>query len=173
MDRGRPLAGAAAQPRRLAVLALLARAGARGLTRDKVIGTLWPETDDEKARRALTHAIYALRRDLGTEDAVEGSDTLRLGSEQITIDAAEFDGARAEGRFADAAALYDGPFMDGFHLPDAGEFEHWLDGERSELAGEYAEVLERLARDAAAAGNYREGCSGGASVPRRIRSMPG
>src|SRR5262250_938300 len=34
-DDGRPVAGAASQPRRLAVLAMLCCAGERGLTRDK------------------------------------------------------------------------------------------------------------------------------------------
>src|SRR5512145_2456164 len=97
---GQPVGGAAAQPRRLALLALLARAGDRGITRDKVIGTLWPDQDEEKSRRALTHALYALRRDLGSEDAIEGSRDLRFNHALVTSDLADFLLARAEGRLA-------------------------------------------------------------------------
>ena len=57
-DAAQPVAGAAAQPRRLAILALLARAGDRGLSREKVIGFLWPDSDEERARRLLSQAVY-------------------------------------------------------------------------------------------------------------------
>ena len=50
-EDGELLTGAASQPRRLAILALLARAGERGITREKIIGYLWPDSDDERARR--------------------------------------------------------------------------------------------------------------------------
>src|SRR4029453_3060946 len=43
-----PLMGAASQPRRLAVLALLTRAGERGMTRDKIAACLWPDADEER-----------------------------------------------------------------------------------------------------------------------------
>ena len=59
-----PLTGAAAQRRRLALLAILAVAGARGVSRDKVVALLWPERDAERARHALAQLLYAMRRDL-------------------------------------------------------------------------------------------------------------
>ena len=46
--------GAATQPRRLAVLALVARAGDRGTTREKVLALLWPDSEEEAARRAMS-----------------------------------------------------------------------------------------------------------------------
>src|SRR4029078_4551250 len=61
---GKPLAGAATQPRRLALLALLARAGERGVSRERILGLLWPDADDERGPRALTQALYALRQEL-------------------------------------------------------------------------------------------------------------
>src|SRR5207249_5468511 len=60
---GAPPTGAAAQRKTLALLALLAR-HPRGLSRDKVIAYLWPETDAEHGRSLLRQACYALRRDL-------------------------------------------------------------------------------------------------------------
>ena len=72
-DGDRSLSGAAQQPRRLAILALLARAGSRGVSRDHVLAMLWPDADEERARRTLNQALYALRRDLGNEDAISGT----------------------------------------------------------------------------------------------------
>src|SRR4029453_13994955 len=40
-NAGRAPAGGAIQPRRLAVLALIGRAGERGITRDKLLALLW------------------------------------------------------------------------------------------------------------------------------------
>ena len=44
---------------------MLACAGERGLTRDKLIAFFWPDADEERARRGLSQAVYALRQDLG------------------------------------------------------------------------------------------------------------
>ncbi|MCE9602407.1 MAG: hypothetical protein K8S21_09405 [Gemmatimonadetes bacterium] len=117
-------------PRRLALLASLAAAGAAGLTRDKLVSRLWPEDDDTRARAKLSQLLYALRTELGT-DLIEGTSTLRIDPAQCRSDVAEFDAALAERRDADAVALYVGPFLDGFHLSDNAEFSQWMDPERS------------------------------------------
>ena len=49
---GRPVAGAAAQRRNLALLAALAVAGEQGVPREKLSALLWPERDDENARNS-------------------------------------------------------------------------------------------------------------------------
>lgn len=148
------LAGEAAQPRRLALLALLARAGERGLSRDKLVGYLWPDTDDERARKTLSQALYALRRGSQNEELFLGTQELRLNPEVVTSDLAEFDTARREGNWTRAAAAYGGPFLDGFHLPGAAEFERWVEDQRQTLAIEYAELLERLAQQAEQDGQH-------------------
>ncbi len=51
---------------------------------------------------------------------------------------------------------YAGPLLEGFHVDGAPEFEHWLDGERTRLAREYAEALGRLATAAECAGDWNE-----------------
>ena len=48
----------------LTLLSLLAVAGDGGLSRDKIIGLLWSETDAERARHSLTQTLYAARRAL-------------------------------------------------------------------------------------------------------------
>ena len=59
-----PLRGAATQRRPLALLALLAAAGDRGINRDRLLAYLWPESDIERARGSLKQTLYILRRDL-------------------------------------------------------------------------------------------------------------
>jgi serine/threonine-protein kinase len=55
-----PLRGAAAQPRRLAMLAALAVAGQRGMRRDRLLALLWPCRDTPSGRQALSLAHFAL-----------------------------------------------------------------------------------------------------------------
>ncbi|MDQ6635478.1 MAG: winged helix-turn-helix domain-containing protein, partial [Gemmatimonadota bacterium] len=86
VDGDAPVAGAAAQRSRLALLAVLAAAGASGVTRDKLLACLWPESDTERARHALKQAVYALRRDLGGEQAIAGTATLTLEPAFVTSD---------------------------------------------------------------------------------------
>ena len=88
---GQAVTGAAAQPRRLAVLALLARAGRAGVTREKILALLWPDEPEDKARRSLNQAVYSLRRDLGGEDALLGTKDLRINLDLLRRNLTEAD----------------------------------------------------------------------------------
>ena len=63
-----PLRGGVAQRRRLALLAMLGVAGERGVSRDKLAGYLWPESDEAGARHLLSDSVYVLRKALGEEE---------------------------------------------------------------------------------------------------------
>ena len=152
---GKPLVGPATQPRRIAILALLARAGDRGLSRDRVLALLWPDADDERGPRALAQALYALRRHLGADNAIEGAKELRFDPALVSSDIGEFASAVSRGDDERAVSLYHGPFLDGFHLNDADEFARWVDRERAALASDYSRALESLARSTRAAGDAR------------------
>jgi DNA-binding SARP family transcriptional activator len=141
-----------AQHRRLALLAVLAAAGPRGVTRDKAVAYLWPESPAENARHALEQLLYALRRQIDAALFV-GTDPLRLNPRVIASDLTEFEAALERGDPSGAVALYRGPFLDGFYLGDAGEFERWVESERARLAERYAAALERLGRRAAEEGD--------------------
>ena len=143
-----PLGGAAAQRRRLAVLAVLAAARERGVTRDKLVGLLWPEVDDARARSALSQALYTLKRDSGTAGLVAGHERLVLDPRLVSCDLVDFEDAVARADLLLAARLYRGPFLDGVHLDEAPEFEHWLDGIRLDTAQAAERAIERLALDA-------------------------
>lgn len=143
----------ATQRRRLALLALLAVAGERGLSRDKLQAYLWPESPPENARHALEQLLYALRRQLG-EDAFLGSNPVALNRAVIGSDVDDFQRALEQGALEEAAALYRGPFLDGFFLNGAAEFEKWVESERSRLAARYSRGLEELARRSAGQGDH-------------------
>src|SRR6185436_15678490 len=145
---GARVAGAAAQPRRLALLAILAAAGTRGVSRDRLIALLWLDTDEEKARKGLNQALYALRQEIGSDDAITGTRDLVLAPELVRSDVAEFRTACATGDLEKAVGIYEGQFLDGFHLPGAAGFERWMEGERSGLARDHATALEKLAKRA-------------------------
>ena len=143
-----PVTGAATQRRKLALLAVLATGGARGVSRDRLLALFWPDSDAEHARHALTQSLSALRRELGADNLVLGSADLSLNPALIDSDVVALETALARGELERAVALYVGPFLDGIHLDHAHaspEFERWVDAERSRLAGLIAEALERLA----------------------------
>ncbi len=150
-----PASGRAAQRRQLALLALLACARDKGLTRDKLIGYLWPETDGERARRHLSDALYVLRRSLGEEAVVAAGEALRLDPEAVRCDVCEFEDALEREDLEAAVALYDGPLLDGFYLGDGRAFEGWVEAERARLADRYAGAVEALAERSAEASDHR------------------
>ena len=152
---GTPGTGAGQQRKTLALLALLAVAGRRGLSRDKVSAFLWPDGDTEHARNLLKQACYALRRDLRAPELFLGAVELRLNPEVITSDIGTLEDALACGDPARAVAVYAGPFLDGFYLGGAAEFERWVEAERERLAKRASQTLESLATMAGAAGDGR------------------
>jgi DNA-binding SARP family transcriptional activator/TolB-like protein/Tfp pilus assembly protein PilF len=145
-----PLAGRATQRRRLALLALLATA--RALSREKLIAWLWPDVESDRGRRLLSDSVYRINSALEADAIIATGDELRLDAGVLPSDVASFQAARAEGRHADAVALQTGPFLDGFFLDGAPEFEQWVTRERERLARACAASLETLAEAAAAAG---------------------
>jgi DNA-binding SARP family transcriptional activator/TolB-like protein len=163
----RPLGGNAQQPRRLAILAVLARAGERGVSRDRLVGLLWGDVEEERARRSLNQALYALRQELGSEEAILGTRDLRLNSELIEVDLAAFETARASGAFEEAARLYAGPFLGDFHLAGAPHFARWAEGEREGIAADYRTLLEA----AAAAATARDDRGGAVLWWRRLAAI--
>jgi len=139
-----PISGRASLRRRLALLVLLAASRDRGVPRDKLLAYLWPERDADHGRHSLSQLVHAIRRELGADAITVGVDDLRLNRSCIWTDIGAFDDAIAEGQLETAIALYVGPFLDGFFLSEAIEFERWADAERARVAGEYAAARKLL-----------------------------
>lgn len=147
-----PLTGRAAQRHRLGLLALLAIQ--RRLTRDKLIAYLWPSSSESRARRLLSDSIYRINQAFGADAIVAVGEELRLVTAVVGADVIEFRAATAVGNHEAAAAVYTGPFLDGFFLDDADEFERWVDATRLQLASEYEAALGALADAAQAAEDH-------------------
>jgi DNA-binding SARP family transcriptional activator len=136
-----PMAGAAAQRKPLALLAVIERAGARGISRERLLSLFAPESDEERARGVLKQLLYALRKDSGEATLVDGVATLILNSEIVQCDLRQFEAHCAAGAWQQAVEAYGGPFLDGIHLAGAPEFEEWADQHRRVAAGLYRKAL--------------------------------
>src|SRR5688572_28895056 len=102
----------------LALLIYLARSP-RGRTREHLVGALWPDKDDTKARHSLNEALRVLRRSLGPALLTEG-ETVRVSPGAVDTDA-----DRINRLDATALSLR---FLEGFTVSDAPGFEDWLSG---------------------------------------------
>jgi len=146
--------GAMPNRRPLALLALLAVNGGRGLSRDTIVALLWPESEPEHARNSLSQVMSLLRRELAIDDLLLGTTELRVNRDVLACDVIEFEQLIAADDLESATRLYAGPFLDGVFLRNTPEFERWVDRERSRLQHAQGDALERLARRATTAQDH-------------------
>lgn len=134
----------------LLLLLLLASAGRQ--PRARVVAMLWPALDESNGRRNLRRELARLR-EVGASDAVlaEG-DFLALAS-GVATDLQPFLQALAQGRPADAVALWRGPPADGLVLDEAQTFLEWWQPESDRLRTLHQRALSALAAACEAAGD--------------------
>ena len=149
-----PLVVAHARLQGLGLLARLAAAGERGVSREKLVGCFWPEKPEHAALHSLSQALHRLRTELDLGELVVGTRILRLDPARVTSDVAELDAAHRTNDLDRVASLYAGPFLDGIYFHGGPELERWIDAERHRLASIHATALRQLARKAAAAGDH-------------------
>lgn len=133
----------------IAILALLASAPGRTLSRGKLVGFLWPEVAEGTARNRLNTALHRLRKALDHDVIVSIGGGLRLNEELVQCDICRFRAELDDGDPTAAINLYEGPFLDGFRLRGSREFEEWMERERDRLRRAYHGALESAAEQAA------------------------
>jgi DNA-binding SARP family transcriptional activator len=133
------------RPRMLALLTLLVGHRSEGVSRDKLLAYLWPDSDSVHARNSLKQALFSLRHALDCRLLISGSGFLRLESSAADVDLWEFESALAAGKETLAVSLYGGPFLDGFYITGLAEFERWVEAKRQRLAHGYSQALSALA----------------------------
>jgi DNA-binding SARP family transcriptional activator len=159
-------------PKRAALLVYLACESRGGFVRrDAILPLLWPDLDQADARHALRNTLSILRKFLGSDAVVSrGKEEIALAEGALWADVAAYEDALAELRYEDAVALYQGEFLDGFHVPGAGPaFEHWLDGIRDRLARDFEKAQDRVATE----GTNQRGRARGGFRPGRRRGDHG
>jgi TolB-like protein len=117
---------------------------------------LWPDADAERGRRLLSDSIYRINQAFGGDVIVGSGEDVRIDRRQLDSDVADLEHALATSEWRRVAAMYDGPFLDGFFLPDAPEFDQWMEIERAHYARSVGKALEGLAREAGDAGQHSE-----------------
>jgi TolB-like protein len=131
-----------------ALMAILALSPDLTTRRQRLVDLLWSDRANTQARSSLRQALLSLKRDLaahGLDIIVTDGDRVGLAVGRVDVDAFDFARLAADGKAADAAALYRGPLLDGFLVGDVA-FEDWAREERrkvEELAvGAFEDVLK-------------------------------
>ena len=158
------------QQRRLALLALIAASPGQLISRDRLLGLLWPERDEHSARHLLADSLYVLRRTLGDDAIVASGESLRLSPELVWNDVVEFRTALAEERWSDALQLYRGDFLDGFFVRNAVDFDLWAMAERARLRALATGAASALGDQLQRAGRLHEAA---AAAERALELSPG
>jgi len=139
-----------------AMLAVVGVAFPGPVGRERLIGILWADHSQERARHSLRQTLSELRRDLPALIVARG-DALALDPAACSVDVAAFrELAAAEDAAAldRAAQLYGGALADGLAVREEG-FEDWLRAERTRLAGMAWDTLARLASRHAESGDHQ------------------
>lgn len=131
------------------LLAILALAPGRSVSREQVCNLLWSDRSDEQARSSLRQSLAVLRKELGPP----GAEVLQTPGDRLSLqpmatdvtavhEAARTDNAELLRR---AAAQLTGPLLPDLSIRDAA-FEDWLTAARRGLEDAAVTVLERLTR---------------------------
>ena len=128
----------------LAMLAYIALAPGRRVTRDHLVDLLWQNLEVERGRRTLRQTLFSLRQKLG--DVLGSDGEYVVLTAPITVDCQQFDEALEREALDDAWARYTGPFVADFATPGSAAFEQWCDRQRDRLQAAWFSVGEELVR---------------------------
>jgi serine/threonine-protein kinase len=142
------------QPKCLALLVYLVLAGPGAFrSRDSIFALFWPESNQRRARTALSQVLYRLRKAVGNDAIITRGDG-EIGAEAgaLWCDAVAFEQALKSGDREAALDLYRGDLLPGYFLDDAPDFERWVDEQRTRFRREARNAAWRLAEAAVDAG---------------------
>jgi len=159
----------ATQQRRVALLAIIASSPGASVSRDRLLGLLWPDRDERTARHLLADSLYVLRRTLGDEAILARGEVLRLRPDLLWTDVVELRAALAGGAWSDALRLYRGDFLDGFFVRNAPEFDQWAMTERANLRALATRAASALAGELQRQGRMRDAT---AAAERAVELAP-
>lgn len=147
-------------PALLAYLAVTRRTHSR----DKLAALFWGEMPDADAKNNLRQALTNLRK-FAENELTTTRDSISC-SEEIVLDAQQFSNAVRSASLLDpepasvilteALHLYQGDFLEGFHVRDAPDFEDWILAERAHLRELALQALHTLTQFHTTRGHFTE-----------------
>ncbi|HSC00368.1 MAG TPA: cyclase, partial [Burkholderiaceae bacterium] len=132
------------------MLAALALAGDKGIRRETLAASFWPDRSDAQARGSLRHALAALRRAFpeSTGVAIGGDlDTVVLTAAPDDVDVWLFEHLAASGQpqaLARAAALYGGDLLADVALPEP--LDQWFAPHQRACRQKALQLVEQLSQ---------------------------
>ncbi|UCD24775.1 MAG: AAA family ATPase [Gemmatimonadota bacterium] len=139
----------------IALLAHLALSPDMERSRDHLMGLLWADRPQAKARHSLNEAIRRLRFGLGNDRLVSHGDAIRLSHVSLKVDVQRFREINTRDPIA-ALELVRGDFLEGFAVEDAPDFEDWSYEQRRRIGSEVATLLLRRGEVAISAGRFND-----------------
>jgi DNA-binding SARP family transcriptional activator len=140
--------------KQLALIAYLACANARGVSRARLIDLLWGDRDFESADNAFRRTLTEIRKKIG--DGVfgpGGSSPVTLGT-PIDTDRDRLADALQRGDLESAVRLYTGDFLIGLSVAGGKGFDDWVGAERHRLRQSFCRSAVDLARARLASGRH-------------------
>ena len=120
-------------------------------SRDHLAALLWGESGQSEAYHSLRSSLYRLRKAMQSVGAGEAllsdGESLRLAPTFYRCDVIDFERLLAEENehtLSQAVGFRRGPFLQGFTLRDAPEFDDWMQIESTRLNQACLEALDRL-----------------------------
>jgi DNA-binding SARP family transcriptional activator/tetratricopeptide (TPR) repeat protein len=132
------------------------------ISRSCLSSLFWPDDSDGAARRKLSHRLNHLKISLPDPEVLQtGQDLVWLHPDSVWCDAQSFyqlvkSKPANPGAIDDIVSLYRGPFLSGFDLKNAPEFDDWASLQRSYFERAFLERLKFLIKTHTANSAYKQ-----------------
>ncbi|HYU46587.1 MAG TPA: AAA family ATPase [Terriglobales bacterium] len=128
-----------------ALLVRLALEPGKQFTRDYLADLLWPEAPARHANHSLAQGLSVIKAKIAREAVVIQRATVGLAAGWIDVDVTHL---------TTGDVSIDGPFLDGFEIPDARPFEDWKGEFRARLIPQVRDCLVRQMDGARRIGDF-------------------
>ncbi len=116
----------------LALLIYLAMTG-REQSREKLATLLWSNANDTQSRQALRNALWDIRHATGDDHLITDTELVSMDMTRVWSDAQELEALEREPLRPSKHPLNISPFLEGFNLKDAPDYDDWVSFERDRL----------------------------------------
>ena len=93
------------------------------VSRDEIVGLLWPDEEEKTAKKNLRNAIYQAKKSLGEDIILSPKKSFLILNEELDIQC-DIDLFLSQPQ--EHLDLYAGEFLQGFFLKDAESYEYWI-----------------------------------------------